>query len=233
MHAFCLRIRCDGSPASLQAAGSNEAAEVADAQAQATQQVQHTAVTPDEARQYLYEPKFGLPVVRKRLSYGELLREIRIGNVKQLKFFQSYDEAIELEGPCLVVFKDDTLAQGYVPHFDYRIPYAMENHGVAAVRLPGEPAPGTFSVQKMWTENQQQIVLNVMPVIAIGIVYYATQLAAKWKVTCNTLSTQLHVYQMIISALLCLLNQGTTQCMVTASTFVMSHKLVINCASAS
>jgi len=28
----------------------------------------------------------------------------------------------EIEGPCLVVFKDSRVAQSYVPRFDFRIP---------------------------------------------------------------------------------------------------------------
>ena len=177
--------------ACFQAAGTNEIAQIARAakqvkqqrqQQQQQQQQQQTASASDQPKEYLYEPRFGLPLVRRRLSYGELLREIRTENVKQLKFFETADNVIELEGPCLVVFKDDTLAQGYVPHYDYRIPYAMENHGVAAARLPAEPAPGTFTVQKMWDKNQQKVINYVIPVIAIGLVYLATQLAAKWKV---------------------------------------------------
>lgn len=164
--------------------------------------------------------------MRKRLNYGELLREIRTGNVKQLKFFQTFDDAIELEGPCLVVFKDDTLAQGFVPHFDYRIPYAMENHGVAAVRLPSEPTPGTFSVQKMWTKNQQTIVLRVIPVIAIGIVYYATQLAAKWKVSCCLLHWTAAFCQTNMTPLLPI--KGNTHGIKLPSACMMSHNLIDN-----
>ncbi len=138
---------------------------------------------PDQPKQYLYEPKFGLPIVRKYLSYGDLLREIRTEKVSELKFFSSHDDVIELEGPCLVVFRDGTLAQSYVPNYDYRVPYAMENHGVAAVRLPAEPAPGTFTVQRMWNKNQQKIINRVIPLLAIAVVYFSTQLAAKWKVS--------------------------------------------------
>ena len=59
----------------------------------------------------------------------------------------------------------------------------MENHGVAAARLSAEPTPGTFTVQKMWDKNQQKVINYVIPVIAIGLVYFATQLASKWKVS--------------------------------------------------
>lgn len=179
-----MRNKCNISqlPLGCQAA-SNQAAELAAAAAAAeTQPAQQEAPAQDQPKQYLYEPRFGLPVVRNYLSYGDLLREIRTEKVQELKFFCAQDDVIELEGPCLVVFRDGTLAQSYVPSFDYRIPYAMENHGVAAIRLPAEPSPGTFTVRRLWNKNQQKIISRVIPVVAIAVVYFATQLAAKWKV---------------------------------------------------
>ncbi|DBA94610.1 hypothetical protein WJX77_012597 [Trebouxia sp. C0004] len=166
-------------PHCCQASGKNQTAEVADAAE--NQFPQQEPPAPSEPKQHLYEPKFGLPVVRKYLSYGDLLREIRTEKVKELKFFCARDDVIELEGPCLVVYRDGTLAQSYVPSFDYRVPYAMENHGVAAIRLPAEPAASTFTVQRLWNKNQQKIINRVIPLVAIAIVYFATQLAAKWK----------------------------------------------------
>lgn len=62
--------------------------------------------------------------------YGELLKEIRLGNVKQVLYFDNDEVAMnvedyqEIEGPCLVVFNDDRVAHSYVPRFDYRIPCA-------------------------------------------------------------------------------------------------------------
>lgn len=159
-------------------AGRNETADVAASKAQVVPQ---QAPAPGQPKQYLYEPKFGLPVVRKYVSYGDLLREIRTEQVQELKFFAAQDDVIELEGPCLVLYRDGTLAQSYVPSYDYRIPYAMENHGVAAIRLPAEPTPGTFTVRKMWDKSQQKIINRVIPLLAIAVVYFATQLAAKWK----------------------------------------------------
>lgn len=182
-----LSLPCVSLHALSQATSSNEVADIARAEVQLEQpqqqQQQQLQQTSDQPKEYLYEPRYGFPVVRKRLSYGDLLREIRIGNVKQLKFFETGEDVVELEGPCLVVFQDDTVAQGYVPHYDCRIPYAMENHGVTAARLPAEPAIVSQTVGKMWSENQQKIFNYVVPVIALGVVYYATQLAAKLKVS--------------------------------------------------
>lgn len=134
-----------------------------------------------EPKQFLYEPRFGLPVVRKYLKYGELLRDIRTEKIDSVKFFSQHEQ-VDLEGPCLVVYKDGSLAQSYVPGFDYRVPYAMENHGVQAVRLPSEPLPDNSASVNIWTEAQYKTFYKVMPVIGIAIVYAATQLAAKLKV---------------------------------------------------
>ena len=53
---------------------------------------------------YLYEPKYGLPVVREYLRYEELLKMIRLEQVEEILFFQA-EETVELEGPCLVVYR--------------------------------------------------------------------------------------------------------------------------------
>ena len=135
----------------------------------------------NEPKQPLYEARFGLPVVRKYLNYAELLRDIRTDKVQRLSFFSQHEQ-VDLEGPCLVIYKDGSVAQSYVPDLDYRVPYAAKNHGVASVRLPSEPLPDTLSAKQIWTENQAKLVYKIVPVIAIGIVYAATQLAAKLKV---------------------------------------------------
>ena len=72
----------------------------------------------------------------------------------------------------------------------------MENHGVAAIRLPAEPTPGTFTVRKMWDKSQQKIINRVIPLLAIAVVYFATQLAAKWKVTISCVSDPVAEHQL-------------------------------------
>lgn len=47
-------------------------------------------------QQYLYEPQYGLPVVRKQLGYSELLRAVRLGEVKEVHFFTLDEEATEV-----------------------------------------------------------------------------------------------------------------------------------------
>ena len=71
---------------------------------------------------YLYEPAFGLPIVRRKVEYGDLLREIRQNRVRHIAYFDnntappenaapSTQTNLELEGYCLVVYNDDTVAQ--------------------------------------------------------------------------------------------------------------------------
>lgn len=130
-------------------------------------------------------------MVHKHLNYGDLLRDIRTDKVQRLSFF-SQPETVDLEGPCLVTYKDGTVAQSYVPDFDFRVPYAARSHSVATVRLPPEPIPDTFSAKQIWTENQAKLVYRIVPLIAIGIVYAATQLAAKLKVLCVLSKPRMH-----------------------------------------
>lgn len=69
----------------------------------------------------LYEPRFGLPIVRKRLTYAQLLKEIRQGKVKEVSYFDCNDapgendkyrmKNITMEGYCLVRYQDDFVAQ--------------------------------------------------------------------------------------------------------------------------
>lgn len=53
-------------------------------QQQQQQKAQQTQQQQQQQQEYLYEPTFGLPVVRRRLSYGELLRDIRLEKVAEV-----------------------------------------------------------------------------------------------------------------------------------------------------
>lgn len=74
-----------------------------------------------QPKQYLYEPRFGLPVVRRQLSYVELLKSIRQGKVKSVSWFKAdHKGAAVVDGPCLVEFIDGTLYQSNVPMEEIR-----------------------------------------------------------------------------------------------------------------
>jgi hypothetical protein len=85
---------------------------------------------------FMYDPVYGLPIVREVARYGELLKDIRQGEVSQILWF--FDPACAdpyyMDGRCLVRYKDGRVKQSVVPVSDFRIPYAMEAHNVK-VRL--------------------------------------------------------------------------------------------------
>ncbi|KAI8470484.1 MAG: hypothetical protein J3K34DRAFT_521271, partial [Monoraphidium minutum] len=90
---------------------------------------------------FQYDPVYGLPIVREVVRYGELLRDIRQGEVSQVLWF--FDPArldpFYVDGRCIVRYRDGRVKQGVVPPGDVRIPYAMDAHGVAGVKIPLEP----------------------------------------------------------------------------------------------
>lgn len=71
----------------------------AQAQQQAAAQQAAAPAPPQQAQQapqqgqYLYEGKYGLPVVRQKLSYSQLLRAVRMGEVQEVHFFTTHDDA--------------------------------------------------------------------------------------------------------------------------------------------
>lgn len=68
-------------------------------QQQAAAQQAAAPAPPQQAQQapqqgqYLYEGKYGLPVVRQKLSYSQLLRAVRMGEVQEVHFFTTHDDA--------------------------------------------------------------------------------------------------------------------------------------------
>lgn len=73
----------------------------------------------------LFDPDTGLPLVRDHVDYGELLSEIRLGRVKEIHWFTVQDSQ-ELQGPCLVEYKDGKVKQSHIVNTDLRIPQAMQ-----------------------------------------------------------------------------------------------------------
>jgi hypothetical protein len=129
--------------------------------------------------QYLYEPKYGLPVVRAKLSYSQLLRAIREGGVDEVLFFSQRGRA-DLEGPCLVALRDGTTAQAVIPPHDVRIPYAMETHGVRGRRMDPTPTAAQLAPPQPMAAAAASFLTNVLPYLAVAAVYAATSYV-KWK----------------------------------------------------
>lgn len=64
------------------------------------QQAQLAQQPGQQTGQYLYERKYGLPVVRKKLSYSELLRAVRLGEVQEVHFFTTHEDSTMVRAEC-------------------------------------------------------------------------------------------------------------------------------------
>eukprot|EP00878_Enallax_costatus_P007340 GHUV01007686.1.p1 GENE.GHUV01007686.1~~GHUV01007686.1.p1 ORF type:complete len:475 (+),score=150.20 GHUV01007686.1:517-1941(+) len=90
---------------------------------------------------FLYDPVYGLPIIHDIAKYGEVLRDIRQGLVQEVLWFfePNVSDTFWTDGRCLIRYKDGRVRQSVVPLDDFRVPYAMEAHGVKATKLPLEP----------------------------------------------------------------------------------------------
>jgi len=134
---------------------------------------------PEPPKQYLYGRDFGMPVVREKLSYSELLRDIRLGLVKEVSWFTTMPAGDHtLEGPCLVIYRDGLVKQSCVPGFDVRIPYAMESQGVTASLVPPTP-PSVFEPPPTPpSEMAVNLFSKAIPIISLVAVYLAATYAS-------------------------------------------------------
>ncbi|KAK9821639.1 hypothetical protein WJX74_002762 [Apatococcus lobatus] len=86
----------------------------------------------------------------------------------------------QVEGPCLVILKNGTVAQSHVPEADYRLPYAMETHAVKMTTLQPEPA-----ADSIWYGDPkgaigipvQKFLVSALPVIGLVAAYVAARFA--------------------------------------------------------
>lgn len=81
---------------------------------------------------FLYDPVYGLPIIHDIAKYGEVLRDIRQGLVQEVLWFfePNVCDTFWTDGRCLIRYKDGHVRQSVVPLDDFRVPYAMEAHGV-------------------------------------------------------------------------------------------------------
>ena len=87
---------------------------------------------------------------------------------------------MQVEGPCLVIFKDGTVAQSHVPEADFRLPYAMETHAVKMTQLMPEPA-----ADSIWYGDPrgsiaipaQKFLVSALPVVGLVVAYVAARFA--------------------------------------------------------
>lgn len=130
-------------------------------------------------KQYLYSDRFGMPVVREKLSYNELLRDIRTNQVAEVSWFKDPRlRGMEPEGPCLVIYRDGRVRQSVVPAIDTRIPYAMETHSVKSTLAP--MAIPTLLDTPPPPPSQTAVALfsKALPVFALLAVYVAATYAS-------------------------------------------------------
>jgi len=120
--------------------------------------------------------------VRQKISYSELLRDIRTEKVKEVSWFTGLPAGDSyLEGPCLVIYKDGTVKQSCVPSVDRRIPFAMESHKVVASLVPPTPREIFAPAPVAPSEFVVDIFSKVIPFAALLLVYAAATYAAYLK----------------------------------------------------
>jgi len=104
---------------------------------------------------FAYDPVYGLPVVNDVVKYGEALRDMREGRIKEVLWFLTPPNNAErfVDGRCLLHYKDGRVKQSVLPPFDLRIKEAMEVHAVRGVELPPEPrhVPSLASYDREFT----------------------------------------------------------------------------------
>ena len=132
-----------------------------------------------DKQSYIYEGTYGLPIVRNTLDYSGLLRAIREETIDSVGFFTQRGHSY-LEGPCLVTFKDGKVAQAIWPTNDARLSYAMESHNVRGYRLDTPPTLKELQPSRGVGEAASNFLVNIMPYVAVGLVYVATTYM-KWK----------------------------------------------------
>ena len=138
---------------------------------------------PPLPKEQLYDHKFGLPIVGRKLDYGQLLQEIRLENVEAIKHFsRQQDKATRLAREhCLVIFKDGSLAQSYIPLQDYRVAYAAQNHNVATTILEDtQPPTPSWLVNFRLSAKATRAIVGIAPFAAIAGVWGLAQIA-EWR----------------------------------------------------
>ncbi len=87
--------------------------------------------------------------------------------VQELAFFL-VTETERPTGSCLVVYKDGTLAQGFVPSYDFRIQYALEHHGVFCYSMTPEPTAQALAVS-VWGGGGRWVAWRMRGSVWVGV----------------------------------------------------------------
>lgn len=121
-----------------------------------------------------FEPKYNLPIVRERVSYSQLLEDIRDDRVKEIFWFSQRND-FKFEGPCLVEYIDDRIKQSVVPASDMTIPAAMMTHMVPGILLPPVPTDRELDPVSPVAEEIVNCVTKLFPIVSLIVVYYCVQ----------------------------------------------------------
>ena len=97
---------------------------------------------------FIYDPVYGLPIVRAIASYSEVLRDMRQGKVKEILWFATaprpgsmpYGSSFtSIDGRCLIRYQDESVKQSALFTTDLRLNEAIRVHSVKETTLPPEP----------------------------------------------------------------------------------------------
>jgi hypothetical protein len=84
-----------------------------------------TSFAPACRYPFLYDPVYGLPVVGEVAKYGEVLRDMRLGQVKEVLWFANPRPGVpgmlDFEGRCLLRYLNDSVKQAVLLPSDLRI----------------------------------------------------------------------------------------------------------------
>ena len=110
----------------------------------------------EDGSEHRWTPE-GLPVVRRSLTYGELLSDIRDGKVKDIVRWDSIES--HTGGPdmrCLVVYLDRSVAKCKAPSDLQLLNEAMKQHNVRRVNVAMDPT----RVQQSKREKKVQVLIE-------------------------------------------------------------------------
>ncbi|KAK9808335.1 hypothetical protein WJX73_003265 [Symbiochloris irregularis] len=159
--------------------------------ARAAKGAKHAAdAARNSLRAQVLDPKSGMPLVRQSISATDLLRDIRLQKVDRIEYIDNaqysdnwYRDPTtwnQIDGACLVVYKDGRVVYSCVPSRDIRLGLAMETHGVEAMRLTPPIPSGLLSKLQAPQIPSQYLVgfFTALPVAGLVLTYLATQLQA-------------------------------------------------------
>lgn len=139
---------------------------------------------PPEKKQPMYTKILGLPIVRQEVRYGQLLRDIRLGKVRSIGFFQNIPDSEladredfnwedrGMDGSCLVFYWDKTMKKSNIPLDEYRILYAMEQNNIRAVTLPQR---SVFPPQAPPDISDSKLTRLGIPAVMLATIYACVQ----------------------------------------------------------